>query len=622
MTSIEELLLQDHSKKKQDKIVVCVRLRPLNAKEKARKDMVYWNCINDETIIYKNHLIVSDRSMNPTSYTFDRVFGPECSTRQVYDQGVKEVSLSVLDGVHACVFAYGQTNSGKTYTMSGITDYALADIYSYIYKHKERKFILKFSAMEIYNESVRDLLSANISPLKLLDDPKTVESAAASEYLANDKFSTLAATVSFIDLAGSERASQPLSASTRLKEGCHINRSLLTLGTVVRKLSEGKTGHIPFRDSKLTRILQSSLRGNARTAIVCTISPAKTHVEQSRKTLLFAKCAKQVTTNAQVNVAVSDKALIKRLQSELSSLRSQALVVFDTTSLLKEKDLQIEKLNKEVLQLTQQLDQAHSRIEELQQNIEQIQQYPKQRVCGSHDSLCHVSSLPSSNISPQLTVHDSDENVLKLSNFTINYGVMNLRPIFSSGAWNQPLVTQVKIHGVESKHGPKIHMEEEKSDDTYKDLHCIEGKKHSFMLGRGLDRRVDLSVLQVTTQESKKSFVSKSSLSFFERDYNTQPKWYRKERDENKLKPYNIDRPRPKRTLPKHFSHTQRRTYAFLDGVFMRKTSPKNESRVYECHEGEETCSDRDKRIIHLSVGFTNLFKRSLLFAYLHLIRL
>lgn len=114
--------------------------------------------------------------------------------------------------------------------------------------------------------------------------------------------------------------------------------------------SKGKTGHIPFRDSKLTRILQSSLGGNARTAIICTMSPARIHVEQSRNTLLFASCAKEVTTNAQVNVVMSDKALVKHLQRELAKLESelssprQTLVVSDTAALLKEKDIQIEKV--------------------------------------------------------------------------------------------------------------------------------------------------------------------------------------------------------------------------------------------------------------------------------------
>lgn len=128
----------------------------------------------------------------------------------------------------------------------------------------------------------------------------------------------------FIDLAGSERASQAMSAGARLKEGCHINRSLLTLGTVIRKLSKGRRqGHINFRDSKLTRILQPCLGGNSRTAIICTLSPARSHVELTRNTLLFACCAKEVTTKARINVVMSDKALLKQLQRELARLETE-----------------------------------------------------------------------------------------------------------------------------------------------------------------------------------------------------------------------------------------------------------------------------------------------------------
>ncbi|XP_031380257.1 kinesin-like protein KIN-7F [Punica granatum] len=402
-----------------EKILVSVRLRPLNDKERSRNDVSDWECINNSTIIFRSS--IPERAMFPSAYTFDRVFGCESSTEQVYEEGAKEVALAVVSGINSSIFAYGQTSSGKTFTMSGITEYAVSDIYDYIEKHPEREFVLKFSAMEIYNEAVRDLLSSDSTPLRLLDDPErgtvverlteeslrdwdhflellavceaqrhigetslnemssrshqilrlTIESSAR-EYLGPDNSSTLTACVNFVDLAGSERASQTLSAGTRLKEGCHINRSLLTLGTVIRKLSKGRSGHIPYRDSKLTRILQNSLGGNARTAMICTMSPARNHVEQSRNTLLFASCAKEVTTNAQVNAVMSDKALVKQLQrelarmeSELRSFSSSSLVHSDSSALLKEKELQIEKMDKEIKELTQQRDIAQSRIQDL-----------------------------------------------------------------------------------------------------------------------------------------------------------------------------------------------------------------------------------------------------------------
>ncbi|CAA3001972.1 kinesin KIN-7F [Olea europaea subsp. europaea] len=139
--------------------------------------------------------------------------------------------------------------------------------------------------------------------------------------------------------------------------------------------SKGRNGHIPYRDSKLTRILQTSLAGNARTAIICTLSPACIHVEQSRNTLLFASCAKEVTTNAQVNIVMSEKALVKHLQRELARLESElrrpqsTLFTSSYPTLLREKDLQIEKLEKEVKELILQRDISQTQVRDLLQMI-------------------------------------------------------------------------------------------------------------------------------------------------------------------------------------------------------------------------------------------------------------
>ncbi|KAF8118364.1 hypothetical protein N665_0005s0130 [Sinapis alba] len=408
---------------REEKIMVLVRLRPLNEKEILANEAADWECINDTTVLYRNTL--REGSTFPSAYTFDRVYRGECPTRQVYEDGPKEVALSVVKGINSSIFAYGQTSSGKTYTMTGITEFAVADIFDYIFKHEDRAFVVKFSAIEIYNEAIRDLLSPDSTPLRLRDDPEkgavvektteeilrdwnhlkdlisvceaqrkigetslnqkssrshqiiklTVESSAR-EFLGKENSATLIASVNFIDLAGSERASQALSAGARLKEGCHINRSLLSLGTVIRKLSMGRQGHINYRDSKLTRILQPCLGGNARTAIVCTLSPARSHVEQTRNTLLFACCAKEVTTKAQINVVMSDKALVKQLQRELARLESElknpapASSSCDCGVVLRKKDLQIQKMEKQLVEMTKQRDLAQSRLEDYMRMVE------------------------------------------------------------------------------------------------------------------------------------------------------------------------------------------------------------------------------------------------------------
>ncbi|XP_061338278.1 kinesin-like protein KIN-7G [Gastrolobium bilobum] len=537
----------------EERILVSVRVRPLNDKEIAKNDLSEWECINDTAIIYRSNLSASDRSLYPTAYSFDRVFRTDCPTRQVYEEAAKEVALSVLSGINSSIFAYGQTSSGKTYTMSGITENTVADIFDYVEKvnenflqHKEREFVMKFSALEIYNESVRDLLSADSTPLRLLDDPEkgtvverlteetlsdwnhftelisfcetqrqigettlnevssrshqilrlTIESTAR-EFLGNYKSSSLAASVNFVDLAGSERASQTNSAGTRLKEGSHINRSLLTLGTVIRKLSKGRNGHIPFRDSKLTRILQSSLAGNARTAIICTMSPARSHVEQTRNTLLFASCAKEVSTNAKVNVVMSDKLLVKQLQKELARLESDlrnsgpTRTKSDSATLLREKDLQIEMLKKEISDLTLQRDLAQSQIKDMLQvvgddtssaELESLEpQYPKLRVRSSWDfenpteepnlsSFDCLESVRSFDASQYSDGHSfsSDENFFQLPDLEKNLHFRNSSPGLSVVSTN-----------VERNDFDQKSVEEQHNDNLghpCKEVKCIESE--------------------------------------------------------------------------------------------------------------------------------------------------
>lgn len=415
--------------KTREKILVTVRVRPLSSRELAQHDCSAWDCVDDHTIIQRpppSPLPERSPHHHPKPYTFDHVFGPESITQQVYEEGAKDVALSALSGINATIFAYGQTSSGKTFTMRGITENAVHDMYSYIEQHSERDFVLKISALEIYNEVVRDLLNTDSGsgPLRLMDDPekgtiieRLVEDIVrdskhlqqvlsvieaqrqVGETMLNEASSrshqiirltvesfpqgisdgglvkSLVASLNLVDLAGSERASQTQSEGTRLKEGCHINRSLLTLTTIIRKLSgqgRSKTGHLPYRDSKLTRILQNSLGGNARTAIICTMSPAQIHVEQSRNTLFFATQAKEVTNTAQVNMVVSDKDMVKLLQKEVARLEAVLRVPDNAVTyssemqtLLNEKETEIQQLRAEVKELHYQRDLAQAELDEL-----------------------------------------------------------------------------------------------------------------------------------------------------------------------------------------------------------------------------------------------------------------
>ncbi|KAB2619523.1 hypothetical protein D8674_015392 [Pyrus ussuriensis x Pyrus communis] len=435
---------------KKEKIVVLVCLRPLSKREELAKEQVSWDCLGDNTIVYKPP--PHERSTQSASFTFDKVFGPG-STEAVYEEGVRNVALSSLMGINATIFAYGQSGSGKTYTMKGIMEKAVDDIYNHITNTPEREFGIKISGLEIYNENVRDLLNTeSVGNLKLLDDPekgivveKLVEEAASShqhlrsligiceaqrevgETALNDNSSrshqiirltiestvresldcrtSFVASLNFVDLAGSERAPETHADGVRLREGCHINLSLMTLTNVIRKLSAGKlSGHIPYRDSKLTRILQHSLGGNARTAIICTLSPALSHAEQSRNTLFFATQAKEVTNDASVNTVVSDKQLVKHLQKQVAKLEAELYTLYPLRERIQQMEMEMEDLRSE-------RDLAHSQADELRHKLEVQSLYPLELPHRSVDNyLSYTGVLPISFYAKELGDCDTATN--------------------------------------------------------------------------------------------------------------------------------------------------------------------------------------------------------------------
>eukprot|EP00854_Cymbomonas_tetramitiformis_P013332 gene13332-15753_t len=373
---------------KSEQIWVGVRLRPLNDAEKRSRNNSCWHVTSATSL--KQSEVLGDRVSKSsitgdiTTYTFDRVFSAETDSTTVYNDAAQRIVISGMQGINGTIFAYGQTSSGKTHTMKSIVSSGIKEVFEHIHNTPSREFLLHIAAMEIYNEVCRDLLKDSGASVRLLDDPErgtvaeglteepvrslehllqlvadaetrrqvgahalnrnssrshqiirlTIESRipnkptpAASAGGVAECSGLLLSSLNFVDLAGSERYSGTGANGQRLKEGCHINQSLLALGKVIRALTDGKSvAHVPYRDSKLTRILQHSLGGNARTAIVCTVSPAIEHLDQSKKTLGFAAAAKMVVNCAQVNEVQDDKALILRYQAEIAQLQ-EALAI-------------------------------------------------------------------------------------------------------------------------------------------------------------------------------------------------------------------------------------------------------------------------------------------------------
>ncbi|XP_008953594.4 centromere-associated protein E isoform X3 [Pan paniscus] len=436
-------------------VAVCVRVRPLNSREESLGEtaQVYWK--TDNNVIYQ---VDGSKSFN-----FDRVFHGNETTKNVYEEIAAPIIDSAIQGYNGTIFAYGQTASGKTYTMMGSEDHlgviprAIHDIFQKIKKFPDREFLLRVSYMEIYNETITDLLcgTQKMKPLIIREDVNrnvyvadlTEEVVYTSEMAlkwitkgeksrhygetkmnqrssrshtifrmilesrekgepSNCEGSVKVSHLNLVDLAGSERAAQTGAAGVRLKEGCNINRSLFILGQVIKKLSDGQVGgFINYRDSKLTRILQNSLGGNAKTRIICTITPVS--FDETLTALQFASTAKYMKNTPYVNEVSTDEALLKRYRKEIMDLkkqleevsletRAQAMEKDQLTQLLEEKDLLQKVQNEKIENLTRMLVTSSSLT--LQQELKDKR---KRRVTWC---LGKINKMKSSNYADQFNM--------------------------------------------------------------------------------------------------------------------------------------------------------------------------------------------------------------------------
>ncbi|MBN3307612.1 KIF19 protein, partial [Amia calva] len=321
-------------------------------------------------------ILRANRSREKT-YLFDVAFDYSATQDEVYRATTKGLIEGLISGYNATVFAYGPTGCGKTYTMlgtdrePGIYVRTLNDLFHAIEETSDdMKYSVSMSYLEIYNEMIRDLLNPSSGFLDLREDSKGVIQVAgitevstinareimellikgnkqrtqeptAANQTSSRSHAVLQVAVKqqsrcrdvlqevrfarlfMIDLAGSERAAQTQNRGQRLKEGAHINRSLLALGNCINALSE-KNGnkYVNYRDSKLTRLLKDSLGGNSRTVMIAHISPASMAFEESRNTLVYADRAKSIRTRVKRNL-LNVSYHIAQYTNIISDLRSE-----------------------------------------------------------------------------------------------------------------------------------------------------------------------------------------------------------------------------------------------------------------------------------------------------------
>lgn len=324
----------------------------------------------------------AEKTEPPKQYTFDSVFDWNTAQIDVYNNAARPIVDSVMEGYNGTVFAYGQTGTGKTFSMKGIDEppelrgiipNSFQHVFDAIDASEDADFLVRASFLEIYNEEIRDLLGKNSQ--SRLEVKESVETGVYVKDLTSfvvkgvaeinnvlavgDKNRTVGATLmnqdssrshsifsitversdhggaagddgghirvgklNLVDLAGSERQSKTGATGERLKEATKINMSLSALGNVISALVDSKSGHIPYRDSKLTRLLQDSLGGNTKTVMVANIGPAGYNFDETISTLRYANRAKNIKNKPRINEDPKD-AMLREFQDEISRLKSQ-----------------------------------------------------------------------------------------------------------------------------------------------------------------------------------------------------------------------------------------------------------------------------------------------------------
>ncbi|CAA7031273.1 unnamed protein product [Microthlaspi erraticum] len=401
-----------------EKICVAVRVRPPTPESSPENGSSLWKVEDNRISLYKS----LDTPISTSSYAFDHVFDESSTNAEVYELLTKDIIHAAVEGFNGTAFAYGQTSSGKTFTMTGsetdpgIIRRSVRDVFEKIQMISDREFLIRVSYMEIYNEEINDLLAVENQRLQIhehlergvfvaglkeeiVSDAeqilKLIDSGEGNRHFGetnmnvhssrshtifrmviesrgkenNSSDAIRVSVLNLVDLAGSERIAKTGAGGVRLTEGKYINKSLMILGNVINKLSESAKlrAHIPYRDSKLTRILQPALGGNAKTCIICTIAPEEYHIEESKGTLQFASRAKRITNCAQVNEILTDAALLKRQKLEIEELR------------MKLEGSHAEVLEQEILKLSNQMLKYELECERLKTQLEDERRKQKEQ---------------------------------------------------------------------------------------------------------------------------------------------------------------------------------------------------------------------------------------------------
>ncbi|CAD8152236.1 unnamed protein product [Paramecium octaurelia] len=409
-----------------ENIHVLVRVRPLNQRE---AHLGANACITTNA-----NSITLD---NKKEYTYDHVLGADSTQEQVFDKIGNSTLQSFLDGLNCCIFAYGQTGAGKTYTMQGKGYDDLTSDSSHVglqprliqqlFKElpKENNWTIKCTYLEIYNEQLIDLLNgAKAMPLTIREDSKRVYVENLTEIavtsfndvlllmqrgLANRHVSatqmnlessrshsiftlqleqrtkgmyTRKSKMNFVDLAGSERQKLTAATGDRLKEATNINKSLTVLGLVINSLAENAKKFIPYRDSKLTFLLRESLGGNSKTVMIATISAASSSFQETLGTLKFASRAKNIKNQAIINEEIGGN--LDSLKAEIKRLKNELQYSIHQSEIIPKKQKEVELIS-QITSLSYQLNESSQYQDHLTKELKQMKEHYESRITELED---------------------------------------------------------------------------------------------------------------------------------------------------------------------------------------------------------------------------------------------
>ena len=425
--------------------VIC-RFRPMNELERTTG--------NEQVCVFTSPTSLtfnSSREKNVYRFNFDRIFPPSSTQQDIYDFGVKGIIDSVLDGYNGTVLAYGQTSSGKTYTMQGemeeqskqgIIPRMISHVFKHIYKNEDTDFMIKVSMIEIYQEKIRDLFDTSRVNLNIREDSiKGIYVDGTSERYVGSPSDVLAllemgsanraqaatnmnehssrshsifiltinqtnkkegfskiGKLYLVDLAGSEKISKTGATGHTLEEAKIINKSLTTLGRVINNLTDGKSTHIPYRESKLTRVLQESLGGNSKTCLIITCSPSIYNESESLSTLRFGERAKKIKNKPKINKEIT----VAELQKLVTQLKEN----------LKKADARISQLENYIRQNGLSVPVSDYKMEE----DEEEKKKQKDERDKARDEEKQVEDLKQKLTKEKLTMGDRISNTLNLLN--------------------------------------------------------------------------------------------------------------------------------------------------------------------------------------------------------------